>query len=111
MYVFLLALDSLHVFMSHDTWFITWVILGLLHLFLLTLVLLHVFPISHDTWFIAWVTLSVLHALLLTFGVQFRRPSVQMTGSFAEGQRRVELSFCHFKRFVYWRLIKDISVK
>jgi hypothetical protein len=62
---------------GHDTWFIAWVTLGLLHVFFLTLDLLNLACIPHeinDIWFIKWVTLSLLHALLLTFGMHFRRP-------------------------------------
>jgi len=96
--------ESWHlIYCMGNTWLATFIPLAL--------VLLYVFLVSHDTWFIAWVTLSLLHALLLTFGMHFRRPSVQMTGSFCGRTKRVGLPFCHFERFVFWRLIKGISVK
>ena len=83
LHVFHFTLGLLHVFcMIHDTWFIAWVTPSLLHALLLTLGLLHVFLMSHDTLFIEWVTPSLLHVLLLTLRMHFRCPMVQMTESF-----------------------------
>jgi hypothetical protein len=54
LHVFLLTLGMLHAFFtSRDTWFIAWMKFGLLHVFLLIFGLLQVFLMSRDTWFIA----------------------------------------------------------
>jgi len=51
---------------ERDTWFTARVTLGWLHVFFLTLVLLHVLVlISRDSWFIALVTLDLLHVFNL----------------------------------------------